>query len=84
MAKKSRSGAGRNAIDVPAEGDVSPADIRAKLAQIDSSFQQTTKAAAPIGLAVGAGAVLVMIVVVFAIGKRRGAKRSTVVEIRRI
>ena len=81
MAKKSRKG---NRGTDPAEGEISPADIRAKLAQIDSSFQQTTKAAAPIGLAVGAGAVVVLLVVVFAFGKRRGAKRSTVVEIRRI
>lgn len=71
-------------LDIPAEGEVKPSDIRAKLAEIDSSFQQTTKAAAPIGLAVGAGAVVVVILVVFALGKRRGAKRSTVVEIRRI
>ena len=71
-------------LDIPAEGEVKPSDIRAKLAEIDSSLQQTTKAAAPIGLAVGAGAVVVVILVVFALGKRRGAKRSTVVEIRRI
>lgn len=71
-------------LDIPAEGEVKPSDIRAKLAEIDSSFQQTTKAAAPIGLAVGAGAVVVVILVVFALGKRRGAKRSTIVEIRRI
>ena len=84
MAKKGQSRDGRIDMDIPAEGDVTPADIRAKLGQIDSSFQQTTKAAAPIGLAVGAGAVVVVIVLVFALGKRRGAKRSTVVEIRRI
>jgi hypothetical protein len=84
MAKKSRSSDGRIDMDIPAEGEITPSDIRAKLAQIDSSFQQTTKAAAPIGLAVGAGAVIVVILVVFAFGKRRGAKRSTVVEIRRI
>jgi len=71
-------------LDIPAEGEVKPSDIRAKLAEIDSSFQQTTKAAAPIGLAVGAGAVVVVILVVFALGKRRGAKRSTIVEIRRV
>lgn len=81
MAKKSKD---KTAPDLPPEGEVKPGDIRAKLAEIDGSFQQTTKAAAPIGLAVGAGAVVVVILVVFALGKRRGAKRSTVVEIRRI
>ncbi|GAC1517733.1 MAG: hypothetical protein NVS1B12_05460 [Acidimicrobiales bacterium] len=77
--KRKNSGA-----DVALEGQVKPSDIRAKMAEIDGSFQQTTKAAAPIGIAVGAGAVVVVLLVVFALGKRRGAKRSTVVEIRRI
>lgn len=82
--KKGRAKDGSIDLDIPAQGQVSPADIRAKLGEIDASFQQTTKAAAPVGLAVGAGAVVVVILLVFALGKRRGAKRSTVVEIRRI
>ena len=80
MAKKRKD----TGVDVPPEGQVKPSDIRAKLGEIEGSFQQTTKAAAPIGIAVGAGAAVVLILVVFALGKRRGAKRSTVVEIRRI
>ncbi|GAC1376994.1 MAG: hypothetical protein NVSMB4_06210 [Acidimicrobiales bacterium] len=84
MARKKNSKKIGDAIDIPDQGSIKPADIKAKLAEIDGSFQQTTKAAAPIGLAVGAGAVVVLVLVVFALGKRRGRKRSTVVEIRRI
>ena len=63
---------------------VTPDDIRAKLNEIDGSLQATTKAAAPIGLAVGAGLVLGVVVLAFVLGKRRGRKRQTVVEIRRL
>ena len=63
---------------------VTPADIKAKLTEINGSVQETTKAAAPIGLAVGAAAVLAIAVLAFALGKRRAGKRRTVVEIRRI
>lgn len=82
--KRGRAKDGGIAIDIPPQGEIKPADIRAKLSEIDDSFQHTAKAAAPVGLALGAGAVVVVILVVFALGKRRGAKRSTVVEIRRI
>jgi hypothetical protein len=63
---------------------VSPDDIKAKLSEIDGSFQSTAKAAAPIGLAVGAAVVLGVVILAYAFGRRRGAKRRTVVEIRRI
>ncbi|GAC1534261.1 MAG: hypothetical protein NVS3B12_14770 [Acidimicrobiales bacterium] len=84
MARKKDSKKIGDTIDIPDQGNIKPGDIKAKLSEIDGSFHQTTKAAAPIGLAVGAGAAVVLVLVVFALGKRRGRKRSTVVEIRRI
>jgi hypothetical protein len=63
---------------------VTPEDIRAKLKEIDGSFQSTAKAAAPVGLAVGAAALLGVVLLAYTFGKRRGRKRRTVVEIRRI
>jgi hypothetical protein len=63
---------------------VRPEDIKAKLSEIDGSIQATTKAAAPIGIAVGAAAVLGLVVLAYGLGRRRAAKRRTVVEIRRI
>ncbi|MHB8466135.1 MAG: hypothetical protein ACYDH6_02510 [Acidimicrobiales bacterium] len=59
-------------------------DIRAKLTEIDTSVQSTKEAAAPIGMAVGAGAVVIVVALAFVWGRRRGRKRRTVVEIRRI
>ena len=63
---------------------VRPEDIRAKLSEIDTTIQSTKQAAAPIGIAVGAGAVVVVVALAYWWGKRRGRKRQTVVEIRRI
>ena len=67
-----------------AEEPVTPDTIRAKLREIDGSLQATTKAAAPIGLAVGAVAVAAVVVLAYALGRRRGRRRRTFVEIRRI
>ncbi len=63
---------------------VSPSDIRAKLNEIDGSLQETKDAAAPVGIAVGVGAIVVLLVVAFLLGRRRGKRRQTIVEIRRI
>ncbi len=68
----------------PVEGEVTPADIRAKLAEIDGSVQTTAKAAAPIGIAAGIGTVLLLLLLAYLFGRRRGNKSRTVVEIRRI
>lgn len=67
-----------------AEKPVSRQDIEAKLAQIRGVADDTTEVAegaAKTGLVVaGVGA----LVVVFLLGKRRGRKKSTIVEVRRI
>jgi hypothetical protein len=60
------------------------ADIEAKLREINGEVQETAKAAVPIGLAVGAGLAVAVVAVAYLLGRRRGRKRSTVVEIRRI
>jgi hypothetical protein len=63
---------------------VTPDDIKAKLTQIEGSLESTTKAAMPVGIAIGAGAVLAVVVFAYVLGRRRGRKRNTVVEIRRV
>jgi hypothetical protein len=63
---------------------VTRADIEAKLKQIQGVADDTTEAAqgtARSALIVGG---VVVVVVAFLLGKRRGHKKSTVVEIRRI
>lgn len=66
------------------DAKVTPDEIRAKFAELEGSAKSTARAAAPVGLAAGAGALLVLLVLAFLLGKRRGGKRQTVVEIRRI
>ncbi len=63
---------------------VSPDDIRAKFREIEGSMQATAKEAAPIGIAAGVGALVLVVVLSYVFGRRSGRRRSTVVEIRRI
>jgi xanthine/CO dehydrogenase XdhC/CoxF family maturation factor len=71
-------------MTVATDERVTADDIRSKLNEIDGSVQSTAKATAPIALAVGAAAVLAVVVLAYTLGKRRGRKRRTVVEIRRV
>ena len=72
---------------MPAPGQDKPvtrADIEAKLAQIKGVTDDTTEVAeeaAKTGLVVAGVAV---VVVAFLLGRRRGRKKSTIVEVRRI
>ena len=68
----------------PSAEPITPADIKAKLTEIDGTLQSAKETAAPIAVAVGAGAVLVVVTLAYLWGRRRGRKRQTVVEIRRI
>jgi hypothetical protein len=59
-------------------------DIEAKLREINGEVKDSATAAAPMGLAAGAALVIVVVGVAYLLGRRRGRKRSTVVEIRRV
>lgn len=69
---------------VTQERPVTRADIESKLRQIRGEVDSTAKAAVPIGLAVGAAAVAVVVGMAYLMGRRKGRKRATVVEIRRV
>jgi hypothetical protein len=71
-------------VAVTQERPVTRADIESKLRQIRGEVDSTAKAAVPIGLAVGAAAVAVVVGVAYLMGRRKGRKRATVVEIRRV
>ena len=59
-------------------------DIEAKLRDMRGEVQETAEAAkAPI-LAIAGGVAAAVIVIAFLLGKRRGRRKSTVVEIRRV
>ena len=63
---------------------VGRADIEAKLREIKGEVDETTRAAKPVGLAVGVAAAVGVVALVYVLGRRRGRKKTTVVEIRRV
>jgi hypothetical protein len=63
---------------------ISRDDIEAKLRELKGEVDDTTEKAKPIGLAAAAVAAVLVVGVVYLLGKRRGTKLSTVVEIRRV
>jgi len=62
---------------------VSRSDIKAKLNEIQGEATETVEGAKNQIIAVAAAAGLVLIVVIYTIGRRAGAKRSTIIELRR-
>jgi hypothetical protein len=62
---------------------VERADIEAKLREIRGDLAETARVGAPVMIAAGVLVVAGLVGVAFLAGRRRGRKRSTVVEIRR-
>jgi cobalamin biosynthesis Mg chelatase CobN len=65
-------------------GEVTRADIEAKLRAIRGEVNEVGESARSIGMIVGAVAVVAVVGAVYLFGRRRGRKEKTVVEIRRI
>jgi hypothetical protein len=63
---------------------VTKADIEAKLRDIKGDVDETTDSAKPIIEAVAIGGVILLILLAYLLGRRKGKKKSTVVEIRRV
>lgn len=63
---------------------VTKADLEAKLRQISRQVNRTTEAAKPKLMAVGAAAATGLVVLAYVLGRRRGKRKATVVEIRRV
>lgn len=78
---------GATASPVTATGPdarITPDDIRAKFSELQGEVDSTAEAAKSTALTVGAVVVTVVVLGVFLMGRRRGRKRTTVVEIRRV
>jgi hypothetical protein len=69
-------------VNVPAT-EVTRSDIEAKLREIGGEASSVSERAAVPMLAVGAAAVVGLLGLAYLIGKRRGRKQRTVVEIKR-
>jgi LPXTG-motif cell wall-anchored protein len=63
---------------------VTKADIEAKLREIRGEVDQTAEAATTLLITAGTAAVVLLIGVAYLLGRRKGKKKTTVVEIRRI
>ena len=65
-------------------GTVTRADIEAKLREIKGEVDETTDTAKPYVLMAGIAAAVAVVAVVYTLGRRKGKKRTTVVEVRRV
>jgi hypothetical protein len=68
----------------PKPTKISPDDIRAKLNEIDAEINETTEAAKPAGIAIAVGAAVLLLLAVFLLGRRKGRRKTTIVEVRRL
>ncbi len=60
------------------------ADLEAKLTEIDSELTDTGEAVKPKAIAVGVGALVLILVIAFFLGRRKGERKTTVLEVRRL
>ncbi len=68
----------------PRRGRITRADIESKLRDMRGEVDKTAEAAKAPLVAIAGAAVAVVVVLSFLLGKRRGRRKSTVVEIRRV
>jgi hypothetical protein len=64
-------------------GRVTKDDIAAKLGEIRGDVEETAEAAKPTLVYIAVGAAVTVVVVAFLLGRARGRRKSTVVEVRR-
>jgi hypothetical protein len=63
---------------------VTRSDIEAKLRELKGEVDETTEKAKPVGLAAAAVVAVAVVGIVYMLGRRKGRKLTTVVEIRRV
>ena len=62
---------------------ITPNDIKQKLADIQGDATSTVEGAKNQLIAVGAGLALLLLIVAFLLGRRGGAHKSTIIEVKR-
>ena len=67
-----------------ADDVITPDQIRAKFTELQGEVDSGAEKAKDLATTVGAAVVVVLVVAIFFVGIRRGRKRTTVVEIRRV
>ncbi len=66
------------------DGAITRDDLEAKLRELSDDVSETTETAKSYAMAAAVGVGLLIFAIAFRAGKKRGRRRSTVVEIRRI
>ena len=62
---------------------ITPDDIRKKLADIQDEATTTVEGKRNQLIAVGAGVALLLVIIAFVLGRRGGAHRNTIIEVKR-
>lgn len=65
-------------------GKITPDDLRAKLTEVRTELETTGEKARNTMTYVAVGAVIAAVGLAFLLGRRKGRRRSTIVEIRRV
>ena len=73
-----------NASASAPKGLITKGDLEAKFRQLQGGVEETKDSALATAITVGAVVAVGVVAVAFLLGRRRGRKRSTVVEVRRI
>jgi hypothetical protein len=68
----------------PVKRPVDIGDIRSKLGEIRGEVDQTAESAKPVAIYAAVAGVVVLAAAAFLLGRRRGRRKSTWVEIRRL
>ena len=66
------------------QGPVGRADIEAKLQEIRGEVDKTSNQAKPYALAAGVAVAVAVVAFAYVMGRRKGRKKTTVVEVRRV
>jgi hypothetical protein len=66
------------------DGPIRKADLEAKFRELQGGVEETKESATSMLLTVGAVVLVGVIAVAFLAGRRKGKKRTTIVEVRRI
>lgn len=70
--------------DTTTTGTITQKDIEAKFREIKGDIDETAESAQGIAITVGAVIAVVVVLGVFVLGKRRGKKKTTFIEVRRL
>jgi membrane associated rhomboid family serine protease len=71
-------------MSTPSPTPITRGDLETKLREVSGDFGDTVEAAQPQHFAGAAAGLLLAVIVAYLLGRRRGRKRSAVVEIRRV